>query len=260
MCSERTDSRVVLGVRVDPVDRASVFAALEGYLQSDGGHSIHLCPAYNLVLGSKEPDYAAILNRGCLNVPDGYGAVWGGRALGARIPERFAGTDFCRAVFAWGVPRGVKHFFYGGTDDVLAKLHGRLADEFPGIQIAGSYSPPFRALTDEEESSIVRSINASGAHIVWVGIGTPKQDQWIDRLAGMLDAKVSVAVGAAFDFLAGEKKRAPVWMQRIWLEWLHRLLSEPRRLWKRYLVGNTVFVVRLMRQVVAERILRGAAR
>jgi N-acetylglucosaminyldiphosphoundecaprenol N-acetyl-beta-D-mannosaminyltransferase len=144
--------------------------------------------------------------------------------------------------------RGWGCYLYGATDDVLLALERNLTDQYPGLKIVGAYSPPFRALTPEEDECAVQAINDSGAQIVWVGLSTPKQERWMAAHLGRVNASVLVGVGAAFDMHAGQRRQAPKWMQRSGLEWLFRLLSEPRRLWKRYVVNNPRFLVAVLRR------------
>jgi N-acetylglucosaminyldiphosphoundecaprenol N-acetyl-beta-D-mannosaminyltransferase len=245
----------ILGVRVDPYDRASALARLGEYVQNGGCHVVHQCNAHNLLLASKDEHYRSVLNAGDLNLPDGWSTVWAGRLAGARMRERIAGADLFDGVVRWGLTQGVGHFFYGGTPQTLDRLMANVRRAYSGIKISGGYAPPFRALTPAEMEQAVERIGRSGAAIVWVGLGTPKQDYWMDEMRSRLDAHVLVGVGAVFDFLSGSKKRAPVWMQRSGLEWLHRLLSEPTRLWRRYVLGNPEFVIRFGRQLIRERIL-----
>jgi N-acetylglucosaminyldiphosphoundecaprenol N-acetyl-beta-D-mannosaminyltransferase len=141
------------------------------------------------------------------------------------------------------VVTGYRHFFYGAAPGVAERLAENLVRRFPGLQIAGVYSPPFRPLTEAEDASIIRMINSSGADIVWVGLSTPKQEKWMRDHVGRVEAPVLLGIGAAFDFHAGTVRRAPVWMQRIGMEWFHRLVSEPRRLWRRYLILAPTFVL-----------------
>jgi N-acetylglucosaminyldiphosphoundecaprenol N-acetyl-beta-D-mannosaminyltransferase len=178
-----------------------------------------------------------------------------GRLRGHRV-ERVYGPDVMLAACERGQALGHSHFFYGGVDGVAEQLAARLRARFPALRVAGSYAPPFRPLTDDEEREIAARINSSGADIVWVGLGTPKQDYWVARFRPLLEAPVLIAVGAAFDFHAGRVRQAPRWMQRSGLEWLFRLSQDPQRLWRRYLVGNPRFVY-LVAQQLLRRSLRG---
>jgi N-acetylglucosaminyldiphosphoundecaprenol N-acetyl-beta-D-mannosaminyltransferase len=151
------------------------------------------------------------------------------------------------------VGRGYRHFFYGGAEGVPERLAASLQQRFPGLLVVGTYSPPFRPLTSEEDVQVVQMINEAAPDVVWVGLGSPKQDQWMAAHVGQLAAPVLIGVGAAFDFHAGRKKQAPLWMQRSGLEWLFRLLTEPRRLWRRYLISNPKFVFLVLAQVLGLR-------
>ncbi|MFI7339045.1 WecB/TagA/CpsF family glycosyltransferase [Streptomyces sp. NPDC050085] len=200
-------------------------------------HHIHLCNAYTLALADTDPALRALLqDPGAVNFPDGQGVVWAG---GMR--ERVYGPDLFLNVFREGQAGGLRHYLLGSTRDVLDRLAAELRSRFPDALIVGTESPPFRELGVEEREFQARRIAESGAHIVWIGLGTPKQDHEAGRLAALHPA-VYVAVGAAFDFVSGNKPQAPGWMQRHGLEWLFRLCSEPRRLWKRVVWGHPRFV------------------
>jgi N-acetylglucosaminyldiphosphoundecaprenol N-acetyl-beta-D-mannosaminyltransferase len=148
------------------------------------------------------------------------------------------------------VSKGYRHFLYGGSEEALEQLASNLQQRFPGIQVVGKYSPPFRPLTDEEDNQVVQMINETNPDIVWVGLSTPKQERWMASHMRRLTAPVLLGVGAAFDFHAGLKKQAPQWMQRSGLEWLFRLATEPRRLGPRYLVNNPLFVLLVLKQML----------
>lgn len=185
-----------------------------------------------------------------LVVPDGMPLVWIGRAMGYSKTERIYGPDLFLALCRRAQEEKWRVFFYGCTTQVLGALSGRLHERFPKLIIAGSYAPPFRALTEKESKKIIQTINASRAHIVFVGLSTPKQELWMQEYSKKLRASVLVGVGAAFDFVAGTKKQAPRWMQRYGLEWLFRLSHEPMRLWRRYTVGNAIFLYVFFRHLV----------
>ena len=155
-----------------------------------------------------------------------------------------------------GGSRPISHFFYGATDEVLEQLRENLLKKFPKLEIAGMYSPPFRPLTDEEKGEIADRINAAKPDIVWCGLGTPKQDYWVAEFRPRLDCAAILAVGAAFNFHAGQVRQAPPWMMKIGLEWMFRLCVEPRRLWRRYIIGNPRFVLQTLKQVVRARGIR----
>jgi len=208
------------------------------------GVDVHLCNAYTLALADQHPDFRSLLQRSRLNFPDGKSVVWANRLVhhGQNLPrDRIYGPDLFLDVLSAGQDTGVRHYLLGSTASVLADLEAELRRRFPAAAIVGTESPPFRALTDLESQEQADRIAASGAQVVWVGLGTPKQDWEAAALAQRVPA-VFCAVGAAFDFVAGHKKQAPAWMQQRGLEWTFRLASEPRRLWRRYLFGNARFV------------------
>ena len=173
--------------------------------------------------------------------PDGMPLVWLGRAEGQPV-ERVCGPDFMPALLQRGIPHGRTHFFYGGAPGVPEILAARLTRTYPGLRIAGTLSPPFRALSPAEQDSIVEQINAAEPDYVWVGLGTPKQDLWLATNRPRLNASALLAVGAAFDLFAGRRRRAPSWMQRTGTEWIYRLAMEPRRLGGRYTLVNARFI------------------
>jgi N-acetylglucosaminyldiphosphoundecaprenol N-acetyl-beta-D-mannosaminyltransferase len=219
-------------------------------LTSDRGHDVHLCNAYTLALADGDDAYRAMLGRASINFPDGAPVVWANRLRHRHkhIPvDRVRGPGLFLDVFGRGQSRGLKHYLLGGEPAVLAALQANLHRQFPDAEIVGAESPPFRVLTEAERDDQADRIRASGAQIVWVGLGTPKQDWECARLRDRLPC-VFVAIGAAFDFAAGTKSTAPAWMQHNGLEWLHRFASEPRRLWRRYLFGNSRFVLAAIRR------------
>lgn len=208
-----------------------------------GGYSC-LCGAHGIVTAQHSRALMDSLRDSWVNFPDGAPVAWLMRRFGARRARRIAGPDLMPLVFDAGQDAGVSHFLFGSTPEVLDRLEERLRRRYPRAIIAGKISPPFRALSDAENAAIADTIVRSGADIVWVGLGLPKQDEWLHRSAALFAPAVGVGVGAAFDFLAGTKPRAPKWVQDMGLEWLHRLKSEPRRLARRYAATNTEFVAR----------------
>lgn len=209
------------------------------------GLDVHLCNAYTLSLADKDESFRTTLQRAGINFPDGKSVVWANKLLHRDITvpsDRVYGPDLFLDVFELGQDVGLRHYLLGSTPGVLAKLEAELRRRFPRAEIVGVESPPFRSLDQSEADEQAARIRRSGAHLVWVGLGTPKQDWETARLARDLPL-VFAAVGAAFDFVAGTTKQAPLWMQRNGVEWLFRLGSEPRRLWKRYLFGNARFVL-----------------
>jgi N-acetylglucosaminyldiphosphoundecaprenol N-acetyl-beta-D-mannosaminyltransferase len=226
----------------------------------DHGVDVHLCNAYTFSLADKDAGFKAMLQRAAINFPDGKSVVWANKLLHGRstIPkDRVYGPDLFLDVFEKGQEVELRHYLLGSTPQVLSALETELRRRFPKAALVGAVSPPFRDLTEQETAEQTARLVESRAHVVWVGLGTPKQDWESARLARDV-AAVFVAVGAAFDFIAGEKKQAPIWMQRNGLEWLFRLAAEPRRLWRRYLFGNA----RFLRAIISEmlRTYRSTAR
>jgi len=220
--------------------------------RTGGCAHIHLANAYTIVLADRDDAYRRLINQGVV-FADGKPIAWFSR-LTRQTPQirQVRGPQLFLDVLDSGRSSGLRHFFLGSTDEVLERMHCRLAERFAGIEIVGSYSPPFRPLTAEEIAYQDATIQQAKADIVWVGLGTPKQDVEAARLA-LSTARVVIAVGAAFDFTAGTLPVAPIWMQRAGLEWLFRLASEPRRLWRRYLFGNVRFVWAVLRRQRVER-------
>ena len=194
-----------------------------------------------------------IHNRAGLVTPDGMPLVWLSRLRGLRHVGRVYGPDLLLACCAHSLSKGYRHFFYGGAPGVPEQLVSRLREQFPGLAVAGWHSPPFRPLTPPEDEEIVRRIDEAAPDIVWVGLSTPKQERWMHEHVGRLKAPALIGVGAAFDFVSGRKRQAPAWMRHSGLEWMFRLASEPRRLWRRYLVNNPLFVWKVVLQAVGAR-------
>lgn len=215
---------------------------MEIALEERGRH-VHLANAYNIALADKRLDYRQLLSESGLVFPDGKPIGWVSR-LRRQSPRlrQVRGPGLFLDVFDRGRSRGIRHYLLGSTPEVLEALAGNLQSRFPGVSIVGSESPPFRPLSPDELNLQDSRIRNSGAHIVWVGLGTPKQDFEAWRLANQLPV-MAIAIGAAFDFTAGSVHEAPKWVSRIGLEWAYRLACEPRRLWKRYVFGNTRFLV-----------------
>lgn len=231
--------------------RASPDQAVAAVLRHIGqeplvGLSVHLINAYSIALARRDEGYRSALSGVGVNFPDGKPLSWVTRFSKAPL-EQVRGPGFFNSVLDSGRKVDAKHFLLGGSDELLLRLKSNLETKYPGINVVGSYSPPFRALEAAEYEAQDAQISESGADIVWVGLGTPKQDHEVERLAQRLPV-VACAVGAAFDFAAGMKKEAPRWMTAMGLEWLFRLATEPRRLWRRYLFGNLGFIIAVVKE------------
>lgn len=227
------------GVRIDAVPLAT---AVDEVLGAAGPRSVHLCNAHTLSVAARDPDFSGLLNGGSRNFPDGAPLVWIGRSLGlSELDGRVYGPELMSRCLDRGRMVAARHYLFGSTESVLAHLVSQIDARWPGVLVVGAEAPPFGELSDTEIADAAKRMDSAGAQIVWVGLGTPKQDQVVERLVAH-GAATYVAIGAAFDFIAGTKRQAPAWVGKIGLEWMFRLLTEPRRLWKRYLVGNTLFL------------------
>jgi len=238
----------ILGVGISAINMAIALETIDQWIAERDPHYVCVFPVHSVMECQKDPELRRIANASGLTTPDGMPLVWLSRLHGYRQVSRVYGPDLMLALCAASVERGYRHFFYGGANGVAEKLTAVLERQYPGLRVAGIYAPPFRPLTCEEDERIIEMINASDGDIVWVGLGTPKQDHWMASHVGRISAPVLIGVGAAFDFLSGLKRQAPRWMQRCGLEWLFRLLTEPRRLWYRYLVYNPLFVALVLLQ------------
>jgi N-acetylglucosaminyldiphosphoundecaprenol N-acetyl-beta-D-mannosaminyltransferase len=240
-CRARSSGPHVNGVRIDSISRQHYLLSIESFLSCGYSHVVHFCAAHPTVEARRDLAFRAILNMGSMNVPDGMAVAWAARLFGLRT-ERLAGTEGMYLSARWGGPRMVRHYLFGSTRHTLERLRARLEEINPGILIVGAEAPPFGPVRDADIRESVGRIQDAGTQMLWVGLGAPKQELAAHRLQALHAAPVILCVGAAFDFVAGTKRRAPVWMQQAGLEWLHRLGSEPQRLWKRYAIGNARFV------------------
>ena len=211
------------------------------------GKYVTLCNVHTTVTAYEDENYRRVQNAAVLTLPDGAPIAKIQKLRGFRDAQRVAGPDLMEWMFEATMDGRLSHYFYGSTEETLDLLEKNLNRKYPGINIRGMYSPPFRALTPEEEAADIERINASGADLIWIGLGAPKQELWMARNAGKLNG-LMLGVGAGFNFHAGTVKRAPKWVQRIGMEWLHRLLQEPKKLFKRYFVTNTKFFIYLLKE------------
>lgn len=238
----------ILGVNVSAVNMEQAVRRIEGWIALRECNYVCITGVHGVMESQRQPELKQIHNRAGMVTPDGMPMVWVNRLRGNSHVSRVYGPDLMLEVCRRSVEKGYKHFLYGGGDGVAELLKSKLQEKCPGLQIVGTYTPPFRPLTEQEDQQVCRMINDSQADIVWVGLSTPKQEYWMSRHLGKLRAPVMIGVGAAFDFHAGLKKQAPRWIQQSGLEWFFRLCTEPRRLWKRYLLNNPAFVFHLLLQ------------
>jgi N-acetylglucosaminyldiphosphoundecaprenol N-acetyl-beta-D-mannosaminyltransferase len=225
----------ILGVHVSIIDLHLAVRTINTWIIKQSPHYVCVTPAHGIMDCLKDSSLRIMFNSSGLTTPDGMGVVWTLKLMGHGSVGRVYGPDLMRALCEHSVTHGYRHFFYGGLPGVADQLAQCLVRDFPGLQIAGTESPPFRPLSVEEDHAMVERLNASCPDIIWVGISTPKQERWMYDHVGKLDAPVLIGVGAAFDFLSGRKPQAPRWIQNIGMEWLFRLASEPRRLFPRYM-------------------------
>ncbi len=253
------DERVnVLGVGISPINLDTASEIIHAAIRSESQGYVGVTGVHGVTEAQSDSSFKRILNDTFLNTPDGMPMVWYGKILGYQGISRVYGPDLMLRICSESVANGVRHFFYGGREGVAEKLRDELIKKFPGLEVVGTYTPPFRPLTEDEEMSVRDLINDSGAHCVWVGLSTPKQEKFMSNILGKFGkggddtfegAKIFFGVGAAFDFHAGLIPQAPSWLQSCGMEWFYRLCKEPRRLWKRYLKNNPLFIMRAILQL-----------
>ena len=244
----------LLNVNVSAINPEVAFNHISERMR--GNEKVYVCVAPVSTIMSCQDDeaYRKVVNNADMVTPDGMPVVWLAHLKGHKEVRRTYGPDLMRAVCDKGRDQGCRHYLLGATEETLDKLSEELKEIYPGINIAGKFSPPFHALSDAENDDICRSINDANPDIVWVGLGSPKQDFWMAQNRGNINAPVMVGVGAAFDFLAGVKPQAPKLMQCCGLEWLFRLGCEPGRLWKRYFIGNSRFIYLVFKNLILGKI------
>jgi len=238
-----------VGVRVGAVQIPEVIAIVEEWIANHGqAQYIAVAGMHGMTEAQADPEFKVILNHAGLVVPDGMPLVWLARYHGIKLKRRVYGPElmlsFCEAT----AKKGYRHFFYGGVDGVAPLLADKLQNRFPGLVVAGTYTPPFRPLSKEEELEVATLIAQTRPDILWVGLSTPKQEKWMYHHRH-LPVAVMVGVGAAYDFNTGRIKQAPKWMQEHGLEWCFRLLVEPRRLWRRYLLQGPKFIFYVLSEI-----------
>ncbi len=246
----------ILGFKVNPTNIPMVLAKISHWIETKSQHYVCVTGAHPIMECYYNPDLLPIFNNSGISTPDGMSVVWILQAKGYKQVQRVYGPDLLMATCQDGLGKGYRHYFYGSTPDVAEKMSRKLLQLLPGLQIAGITCPPFRPLTLEEIENETQAINSIKADIIWVGLGSPKQDMWMSNHLHKLEAPVMVGVGAAFDFIAGTKAHAPRWIQRNGLEWLFRLASEPRRLWPRYR-QYPLFVFLVIKELICSKKMAG---
>lgn len=238
----------ILGVPIDAQRFDDAITTLVQWSRGEGSRYVCACPVYTLMQARENPQVLAALRGAAMVMADGMPLVWVQQRRGQQEAERVYGPDVLLALCERTAGTGVRHYFYGGLPGVPEQLTARLRQRFPALEIVGYEAPPMIATGAEVDSAVVERLNQAGAHVIWVGLGSPKQDVWLAQYRPLLEASLLIGVGAAFDFVAGTKAQAPRWMQRAGLEWLFRLAQEPRRLWRRYVIYNTRFLWALLRE------------
>jgi N-acetylglucosaminyldiphosphoundecaprenol N-acetyl-beta-D-mannosaminyltransferase len=233
----------VLGVKINAISMDSAIRSIARWIKDRHKVYCNVCAVHTIMECQRNEMLRSIVNNSDLSTPDGMPLVWLAHHYGFREATRVYGPDLMLSVCEQSQRRGYRHFFYGGKPGVVDQLCENLKNRYPALEVAGSYSPPLRNVGYLEEPGVIRCINDASADIVWVGLGTPKQDFWVAQHRKHLNAPVLVAVGAAFDFHAGIIRQAPKWVQESGLEWAFRLMQEPRRLAHRYLIYNPLFIL-----------------
>lgn len=232
----------MLGVGISVLNLSRALEALAEAVQTRTKGYVCVTGVHGVCEAQDDVAFKSILNRAFLVTPDGMPMVWAGKLAGWSEMDRVYGPDLMLLVMQESVKRGWTHFFYGGANGAAEELKQKLTSRFPGLQVVGTYEPPFRPLTEDEEVALKAQVSASQPHFFWVGLSTPKQERFMSSYLQKLDTVVMLGVGAAFDFHSGRISQAPRWMQRSGLEWFYRVCSEPKRLAKRYAKNNPRFV------------------
>lgn len=231
----------IMGVNIAAINMEWLLEYLDKNTDLLHGDYICVSNVHTTVTSFEEPDYCAVQNGGIMAIPDGGPLSTVGRKRGHKNMERTTGPSLMGEIFKITAEKGYRHFFYGSKQETLDLLEEKLNKNYPGIQIAGMYSPPFRPLSDEEDVAVIKMINDAKPDFVWIGLGAPKQENWMAAHQGKIDG-LMIGVGAGFDYYAGNIQRAPQWMQKWNLEWVYRLIQDPKRLFQRYWHTNTKFI------------------
>lgn len=242
----------ILGVNISAINMPSAIDTIEGWVTTNEPNYVCIFTVHGIMECQRDPRLRRVVNAAGLRTPDGMPLVWLSRRAGHHHVSRVYGPDLMLELAARSAHTGHRHYFYGGAPGVADLLAERLGKRFPGLQVAGTYSPPMLSVGSLEQDDTIAQINASGADIIWVGLGTPKQDWWVANHRPLLNAPVLIAVGAAFDFHSGRVRQAPQWIQHRGLEWLFRLFQDPKRLWRRYIFDNARFVRAILLRRFAE--------
>lgn len=231
----------ILGVNIAAINMEWLVEYLDKNLLDIKGDYICVSNVHTTVTSYEDASYCAVQNGGLMAIPDGGPLSTVGRRRGCKNMARTTGPSLMGEIFKISAKKGYRHYFYGSKQETLELLEKKLKENYPGIKIAGMYSPPFRPLTEEEDKAVIERINEANPDFVWIGLGAPKQEKWMAAHQGKIDC-LMLGVGAGFDYYAENIKRAPMWMQKHNLEWVYRLVQDPKRLFKRYWSTNTKFI------------------
>lgn len=237
----------ILNVPFDLVDYSAVVNTIEKWKRHGERHYVTLTPPHSVLMCCRDVELKEATTKADLTLPDGVGIILAAKLLRYPHSDRVSGPTLMLKLCDCGRRKGLRHFFYGGLPGVADLLADKLSMRFPGLVVVGSYCPPFRRLSSEEDTQVIQYINSCRPDIVWVGLGSPKQEKWMRACAGKVDASALIGVGAAFDFHSGRVKWAPTWVRKAGIEWAYRLIREPKRMWRRN-VNSFVFLARVISQ------------
>lgn len=237
----------ILGVPISTINMSVAVSTIQNWVRDRNAQYICVRDVHGIMRAQDDDALMAIHHDAGIVTPDGMPLAWTLKSRGYQDAGRVCGADLVAALCKASVPAGTRHYLYGGKPGVAERMAARLIEQFPGLQITGFSTPPFRPLTAVEDEAAIAEISAMQPDVVWIGLSTPKQEYWMRDHVGRIPGATLIGIGAAFDFYAGDVKRAPRWMHESGLEWLHRLISEPRRLWRRYLILAPKFVALMVR-------------
>jgi N-acetylglucosaminyldiphosphoundecaprenol N-acetyl-beta-D-mannosaminyltransferase len=240
----------VLGVKVSAINMSHAVDTADRWIRAGQPGYICVTGVHGVMEAQKNPEFRETLNRAIMNTPDGMPMSWVGRLQGFDDMDRVFGPDFMSAICHLSLERGFRHFLYGGKPGIAEKLRYSLQKKFPGLQVVGTYTPPFRNLNVEEEDTLLAQVRDTRPHILWVGLSTPKQELFMAQYVDRLQVPLLVGVGAAFDYHTGVIRDCSTWIKRAGFQWLHRLAQDPRRLWRRYLRNNPAFIWNIALQLL----------
>lgn len=231
----------ILGVNIAAINMEWLLDFTQNNIKDLSGDYMCVSNVHTTVTAYEDKEYCAVQNGGIMAIPDGGPLSTVGRKRGFASMSRTTGPDYMGEIFKLSEEKGYRHYFYGSTEETLEKLSVKIKSDYPGIQVVGMYSPPFRSVTEDEDEAIVQQINETMPDFVWIGLGAPKQEKWMAEHQGWINGFM-VGVGAGFDYFAGNISRAPQWMQKYNLEWLYRLMQDPKKLFWRYCFTNPKFI------------------